>query len=178
MKKATWLAAFSALLFFGVVVLYALEIGWINRTLHGSQLVQYGALAGFIAGAPLGAVAAWRAKYAADRPPFFFAVLLGCLMVGPLAGSLSNRLPAADQAITDTIVEVHLEEAFYNTRFGLIKGAKATPSGYRAFFYYKDQLTKVQVAEPLFPGKRRGDEAVLPLKTGFWGFEFVPKREP
>jgi hypothetical protein len=126
----------------------------------------------------MGTVAAWKAKYAADRAPFFFAALFGSLILGPLAGSLSNRLPAADQPIADTTVEVHLEEAYYSLRFGKIKGTKPQPSGYRAFFYYRGQLTKVQVSNPLFPGKRRGDEAVLPLKTGFWGFEFVPKREP
>jgi hypothetical protein len=178
MKKIPWLAAFSTLLFFGVIVLYALEVGWIHRTLQGNLLVRYGALVGLLLGLPIGAIMAWKAKYAADRAPFFFAGLLGCLVLGPLSGSLSNRLPAADQPIVNTTVEVHLEEAYYSLRFGKIKGARPKPDGYRAYFYYQDQLTKVQVTEPLFPGKRRGDEAILPLKTGFWGFEFVPKPTP
>lgn len=178
MKKIPWTAFLSVLFFFGVIILYAFEIGWINRTLHGSQLVQYGALAGLIAGALLGAVAAWKSKYVADRAPFFFAALFGCLILGPLAGSLSNRLPAENQPIAGTKVEVHLEEAYFSLRFGKIKGARPQPSGYRAFFYYRGQLTKVQATDPLFPGKRRGDEAILPLKTGFWGFEFVPKSTP
>lgn len=178
MKTISWSAAIFALLFFGVIFLYAREIGWINRTLYGGLLMRYGALAGLLLGLPFGVLLAWKAKYAADRAPFFFAGLLGCLVLGPLSGSLSNRLPAADQPIVNTTVEVHLEEAYYSLRFGKIKGARPKPDGYRAYFYYQDQLTKVQVTEPLFPGKRRGDEAILPLKTGFWGFEFVPKPTP
>ncbi len=157
-----------------VIALYVKEFDHFNRTLQGGVLAHNAALTGMGVGMLLGGVLAWRISDADDRLPAFFAPLFAGLLLGPLAGSLSNRLCAAPEVISSE-VEFHLEEMYYAELYGFLRGGRTDP-GYRSFFYLNNRLYKVQTRQPMFDGKYRGDKVVLPLRHGFWGFDFVPTR--
>ncbi len=157
----------------GLIVLYVFEFRWFNRTLEGGKLARNAAILGALIGAALGY--RWR-RQAGDLTEkvqlYVFFIFLFALFA-PLFASLSNRLlsfrpPAATQ------VEFFDETAFYASAYGLIEGEKPEPTGYHLFFYLDDQLFRIRNDAAAFPDAEPGHSIQLPVRTGLWGFRYVP----
>lgn len=157
-----------------VFLLYAFEYEYFNRTFYMRKL----AIIAVILGAGMGTAVAWRLKkHASDqleRVQLFMACIFTGIILLPLLASLSNRLLSfrAPERISVEFVE---EKPYFGSRFGTSSDRSVEPTYYRSFVYRQDDLLKIQTKNALFPEASRGDTVQLPVKTGLWGFEYVPK---
>ncbi len=171
--KTQLIGIVAVALIIAVLMLYVLEFDQLDRTLDAGRLVRRAVWIGAGLGVVVGILLARLAKSSEDRLPFFFGAFLVCMLLAPLAGSISNRL-MADLQVQEVLVEFHLEEVFYTGVYGFLLGSKPEPR-YRSFFYWGRRMYKIQTRQPIFQGYYRGDKVNLPLHRGFWGFYFIPK---
>jgi hypothetical protein len=170
--KSRILPILSVMLLLGLIIAMGLEFKHLNRVLQLGNLLRNSALAGFIAGLPLGALLIRKIHAREDRAPAFFGILFFFTLTAPYFGSLSNRLITTDSPVPSQ-VELLSEAPYQQFRFGFLRSRQQSPDGYRSFFYLDGQLYKVQTRQPLFTGITPGDQTIIPLHKGFWNFPFV-----
>ncbi len=157
-----------------LIVLYAFEFDWFERTINFPVLAGRSLLAGLLAGL------AWGRPYAREQFGLtekiqiyvYFCVM--CMVFSPLAASLSNRLISFAE-VRKVTVDYVSQEARYVSRVGMLKGEAAKPTGYYLSFYYKQKIRTIDNPNPFPLDLDRGDETQLRMQRGLWGFDVVQR---
>ncbi len=155
----------------GLIVLYVFEFQWLSNTFEAGKLIAQFAISGFVAGLILGWHYRYKAKDITEQIQIFCFFIFPLTLFAPLFGSLSNRL------LSFHPVEMRQFEFFKETSFsgelGIFEGARITPDAYLVFFFRNGKLERIKSRKRLFPGIERGSFIDLPVRKGFWGYEYV-----
>lgn len=158
----------------GMVVIYALELSWFNRTIGMQRLALFSLAGGAFAGLALGHRFAQREYGLTEKIQIYIFFGLSCTIFGPLFGSLSNRLLSPPS--TPAPVEFISQTARYASRSGPLTGEKAAPNLYAIEFYYRQDIRQITSLTPITAPEARGDTIWLNMLPGLWGFEVVQKK--
>ncbi|MBP7273580.1 MAG: hypothetical protein KA974_07050 [Saprospiraceae bacterium] len=167
-----FLQAFLLLLtIVAVIVFFAIESWHISNTIDASKMMMYGAIFGLV----LGLVIAFMLNQdETDEVGKIrnYAVGIICMpLITMLLGALINH-HFADEKPTMKEFTFVKEEPYGRSRFGASKEAVlAKPDGY--FLWVKDTKTsqKFRLRQPTYQSMREGDPVMLPIYSGFWGFD-------
>jgi hypothetical protein len=171
-ERLTYTLAGLAML--GLVVVYALEFAWFNRTLDMSRLAFYSMGVGGCTGLALGHYAARREHGLTEKIQIYIFFGLSCTIFGPLAGSLSNRLLSPPGKPIP--VEFVSQSARYASRSGPIAGEKPAPNAFEIEFYYRQEIRQITSLAPYPNTLERGDTVLVNIKPGLWGYEVIQKK--
>lgn len=158
-------------LFFGVIYGYAHESTYFSNT-FGSNYLFFRGL-GF--GAVVGLVGFFCLQHnATDALERFqigaFSLLLGAF-VFPYLAIWSNHFFADKRPLSIKVI-FQRNEPIRTGRFGIAKGKLPEIDGYYTYFLKKSAEDRVRSKQQLFRGIEQGSEVELPIKKGFWGFDF------
>lgn len=171
-ERLTYTSAGLAML--GLVVIYALEFSWFNRTLDMSSLAFYSMGAGGGIGLALGYYVARQEYGLTEKIQIYIFFGLSCTIFGPLGGSLSNRLLSPPGKPTP--VEFVSQSARYASRSGPVPGEKPAPNAFDIEFYYRQEIRKISSLTPYPDALERGDTVLVRIKPGLWGYEVIQKK--
>jgi hypothetical protein len=159
-------------LFFGIIYGYAHETMYFTNTFASRTLFFRGLVLGALVG--LGVFLYYK-NNAADMLERFqlaaFFMLLG-MLVFPFLAIWTNHLFAKDTPLS-TRVFYQREEPIRTGRFGIFKGKLPGVDGFYTYFLKNSDIDRVRSKQQLFRGVALGMEVELPIKKGFWGFDFV-----
>ena len=170
-----WKIIVVILALLGLPFLYAIEIEYLNRTLHAGRMMMVALIIGLGIGTFLGYRFQKTATDSVGRIRTYAVSIVLSGLVLPLLVGLSNRLLSfyPVQAVRVEFVE---ESPRYSNRFGILPDERVQANAYFTFFYKDQSLYKIQTRQSLLPDAQRGDTVTLPMKKGLWGFEFVVQR--
>ena len=155
----------------GLIWLYVREFEVFSRTLGISRLVIGSMLTAMLLAT--GAIYRWRERLQPwDRhaTEVILVVVFGVLFA-PLFGSWLNRMVGhTEQQPFEFVSEIPYLAAGY----GVLKGEKVRPTGYRLQVRENGQLHRIRYKEhPYYPFTRPGDPVLLPVKVGWLGVRIV-----
>lgn len=160
--------ALLAVVFFGLLVwLYVRAFAVFSRTMSPRWLV----LGSMLVGAALagGVVWRWRARFMPWERHFPEVILLSvfCVLFAPLFGSLFNRGLGKNDFQSFEFVS---ETAYFASGYGILKGEKLKPTGWRLAVRENGRLHrfsyKTQAAYPL---TKTGETVLIPVRRGLFG---------
>jgi hypothetical protein len=162
----------GVLMFFGVIYGYSQETLYFSNTFAMRTLFFRGLVLGAFVG--LGVFFFYR-KAADDALERFqlaavFTVL--GMLVFPFLTIWSNHFFAKETPLS-TRVSFQREEPIRTGRFGISKGKLPEVDGFYTYFLKDGYIDRVRSKQQLFRGIELGTEVELPIKQGFWGFDFV-----
>lgn len=166
-------AALGVVAILAIGVLYALEFHWFDRTIDMPLLVKYALVIGGGVGLTIGWYLQRGVKQPVEKVQLYLLALASCMLLGPLLGSLSNRMMSfgPTQAVAVEFVD---EEGYYGDRTPPIIGEEIKPTAYYLFFYYQNDLRRIKNKNRYIRTLvKRGDTVYLPVKKGLWGFDLV-----
>jgi hypothetical protein len=159
-------------LFFGVIYGYTHEAPYFSNTFDSNYLLFRGAALGALVGL-LGFF--YLKSNATDALERFqigaFSLLLG-MFIFPYLAIWSNHF-FADKGPLSIKVIFQRDEPIRTGRFGISKGKLPEIDGFYTYFLKNSDFDRVRSKQQLFRGVEQGSEVELPIKKGFWGFEFV-----
>ncbi len=159
----------------GLIVLYALEFNWFNRTINMPALALGSFILALLIGLGIGHRYAQQEHGLTEKIQIYLFFAGSCGIFGPLAGSLSNRL-LSPPAGSPTPVEFVDQWSEYASRGGLMKGEVPQGNLYTIEFYYRQRVRRVISRTPVPNPGARGDTIYLLIKPGLWGFEVVQNK--
>lgn len=165
------LASALVVMIIGLILLYVREFEVFSRTLGVGRLVVGSMIAAILLAA--GAIYRWRERLQPwDRhiTEVVLVVVFGVLFA-PLFGSLLNRsVGHTEQQSFEFISEI----PYLSAGYGVLKGEKVRPTGYRLQVREKDQIHHIRYKEqPYYPLTRPGDPVLLPVRVGLFGVRIV-----
>ncbi len=169
--KTKFTILFSLLALLGTIVLYVLELKWFQNYFEAKKLVVGALLVGAAIGVLLGYLLRNKAKEQVEKMQLWVTCLIIPVLMMPLFASLTNRL-FAEQS-TPTKVEFWEEKAYFQSRFGQIKGERMEPSGYYVFIITNGEMVRLENGKPVFPNAQKGDTVKVPIRQGLLGFDFI-----
>lgn len=162
----------SAMLFFGVIILYVIEFFYFDKTLRIGRLVGVAMLIAIVVGSYMGYHFRKQAEDLTEQIQIYIFFIIACLIVMPLFANLSNRV-LAFRPVEMKEVELVKVEPYFSSRYGLLKGESPEPSGYRVYFIYDNELKQVSVKKLWFAEPEQARFITIPLQKGVWGFTFI-----
>lgn len=174
MNSRTILYSFLSLgAVFGLFFAVARELMHLENCFDADKLVLYSALAGLPFAALVFGLFQNKIADKADKYRVLASLTLLCLILFPLAGSVSNRW-LASPGIHPVKVILLKQTPYYAGRFGLPAKDKLTWTGYYTFVVYLGNTERLSSRSPLFDEQWVGSEMELSMKKGFWGYYFLP----
>ena len=166
-------------IFFGVIYGYAHETPYFTNTFASHTLF----FRGLVLGALVGLGVFFYYKHAANDALERFQlaasfVLLG-MLVFPFLAIWTNHLfvkntpPHVSGQTLSAQVVFQREEPIRTGRFGISKGKLPEVDGFYTYFLKDSKIDRVRSKQQLFRGIEVGTAVELPIKQGFWGFDFV-----
>jgi len=156
--------------FFIIIFLYANEFSWYANTFDRNKMILIGLFLGLLAGAAI----AYKLQRENQEIIEKFQLFIGGMVLGgilmPLLFSMTNRLLSFRSAQKES-VEFVKNEAFNESRFGRIP--QENPDGYYAFVIRKGAYIRLTTRAPIYQTAQKGDQVLLPVKKGIWGFEIA-----
>ncbi|MBK6930141.1 MAG: hypothetical protein IPH12_04480 [Saprospirales bacterium] len=163
-------AALTAV-FFTLIWLYTREFRVFTNTIGIRGLVFASMAAGALAGAGILYALRHRLTPWERHLPEWCTILTFSIIFAPLLGSRLNRTGSPVTFEPFTFVS---EKPFLATGYGIIKGEKIKPSGYRLQVEKGDKLYRFQYKkQPYFPLTKPGETVLLPVRTGWLGFRVI-----
>jgi hypothetical protein len=166
-------------LFFGVIYGYSQETLYFSNTFAMRTLFFRGLVWGAFVG--LGVFFYYRKNADDALERFQLAAVFTFLgmLIFPFLTSWSNHFFAKEtppdvsgQALS-TRVSFQRDEPIRTGRFGISKGKLPEVDGFYTYFLKDGAIDRVRSKQQLFRGIELGTEVELPIKQGFWGFDFV-----
>ena len=162
------LALAGVLLLFLLIWLYTREFPVFTNTIGARNLVYGSMLVGGLLGG--GILYALRQRFMPwDRHlPEISMILMFCIVFSPLFASRLNRLggPMVYQSF-----EFVSEKPYFSSGYGILKGEKIKPSGYRLIVKDRDRAYLFQYKkQEYFPITQPGTRVQLPFRKGLLGF--------
>ena len=159
----------GVLLIIGLIFLYAFEFKYFSNTFTIEKLIVRALLFGLVIGIGLGYYYSKNIKDSTDKLQLYTFFILTSLVLSPLFASLSNRLLSWHE-VKNVEVELEQQSTYIGSRFGKLEGQKW--DGYYLIFYKDKKLERIKTRELVFPNARKGDMIIIPIKKGFWGYEY------
>jgi hypothetical protein len=164
----------------GIIGGYSYEIPYFSNTFDMKYLFFRALILGAIVGIGLGWFFSKKMTDASDRVPIFMLCLVGCLVVFPLKASFINHffakndpLPTSSGSAISTKVVFEKEEPLRTSRFGIAKNSVLTADAFYVHFIKDRKMDRIRSKTQNFRTVEKGQEIELPIKKGFFGFEFV-----
>jgi hypothetical protein len=157
-----------------LVWLYVREFPVFSNTIGAGKLVALSMLFGTLA---TGAVL-WRLRERflplEKHLPEVLLIVFFSTIFSPLFGSLINRAFGSD---TEQGFKFVSETAYYASGYGILKGEKPSPTGWRLLVEEKGKNIPFKYkTQAHFPLTRPGETIVLPLRKGCFGFRVMTLR--
>jgi len=160
----------GAVVFFIIIFLYANEFSWYANTFNRNKMMIIGVLLGLLAGAGIAYKFQFENQEIIEKIQLFIgAMVIGAILM-PLVFSLTNRLLSFRGAQEES-VEFVKNEAFNESRFGKIP--QENYDGYYTFIVRKGAVIRLTTKTPIYEEAQKGDQVLLPIKRGIWGFEIA-----
>ncbi|MDZ7876609.1 MAG: hypothetical protein U5L45_03015 [Saprospiraceae bacterium] len=162
----------GVVLLFAGICGYAYEMRYFTNTFASSPLFFRGLVLGALVG--LGVFFTYKSKVEDALERFqlaAFFILLG-MLVFPFLSIWSNHFFAKETPLSTRVV-FQREEPIRTGRFGIAKDKMPEIDGFYTYFLKNEALDRVRSKRQLFRGVAMGQEVELPIKHGFWGFDFV-----
>ncbi len=156
---------------FGMILLNVREFPIFSNTIGIGRLALCSALVmATLAAVLIFVLRNWLAPWKSNWPGIVF-VVFPMLFFAPMLGSLLNR---SSWEQTDQPFQFIAEQAYFAAGYGVIRGEKVQPTGYRLSVREqgKDFVFKYK-SQPFYPLSKPGDTVLLPVKTGLLGFRIV-----
>lgn len=167
-------AAAAVLVFFGLIWLYTREFPVFSNTIGVRNLVVLALFLGALCGGGLVYALRHRLTPWERHYPEVGILLFVSILFAPLLVSLINR---AGGSRTHQSFEFISEQAYVASGYGLLKGEKIKPSGYRLYVKEGDRVLQFQYkTQAYYPLTRRGEAVLLPVQKGLLGFRVMELR--
>ncbi|MBL7818055.1 MAG: hypothetical protein JNL70_23800 [Saprospiraceae bacterium] len=160
------------LLLIAVVLGYVREVPYFSNTFDILYLFFRFLFVGVLVGICLGWFVSRKMQDASDRMPVFLLCLVPCMAVFPLLGILSNHILVAKDPLSIKVI-FEKEEPLMTSRFGVRKNSIIQADAYYVYFTRNYKQDRVRCKNQSFRSIEKGQEIELPIKKGFWGFDFV-----
>ena len=174
MKSPFALAAFAVLFFSILVWLYVREFSVLSNTLEARALIAGSMLVvGVVVGAILWRIRARFVPYENHLAELAMPVVFS-LLFAPLFGSLLNRIMGKNEMQSFVFVS---ETAFYASGYGILKGEKISPSGWKLTIRDGKKEHRLQYkSQAYYPNTKPGESVLLPIRRGIFGVRVVEIR--
>jgi hypothetical protein len=159
-------------LFFGVIYGYAHETLYFTNTFGISTLFFRGLVLGALAGLGVFFYYKRNATDVLERFQMATSLMLLGMLVFPFLAIWSNHFFAQETPLSTNVV-FQYEEPIRTGRFGISKGKLPEVDGFYTYFLKESKSDRVRSKQQLFRGVALGTEVELPIKHGFWGFDFI-----
>jgi ABC-type xylose transport system permease subunit len=160
------------LLIGGIIYGYASEVLYFSNT-FGIQYLFFRAL---FLGAILGGINGWifskKMLDKEDKIPVFMLCLVACLAVFPLLAIKTNHGFAKNTPLSIKAQFIK-EEPLITNRFGISKNSKVAVDAFYLYFTKDAKTERIRSKTQSFRTVEVGQDIELPIKQGFWGFDFV-----
>jgi len=162
--------AAGAIGFFIFILLYVNEFSYYANTFNRNKLIGVGVLIGSVVGLAIGYKLQQKSQEIIGKFQIFLGMMILGAIVMPLVFSMSNRL-LSFSGTKEESVEFVKSEGFNESRFGRIP--QENPDGYYAFVVRKGAVLRLTTKTPIYQKAQKGDQVLLPVKKGLWGFEIA-----
>jgi hypothetical protein len=159
-------------LFFGVIYGYTHETTYFTNTFASRTLFFRGLVLGALVGLGVFFYYKHNATDALERFQLAASFVLLGMLVFPFLAIWTNHLFAEKHPLSTKVV-FQREEPIRTGRFGISKGKLPEVDGFYTYFLKDSDSDRVRSKQQLFRGIALGTEVELPIKHGFWGFDFV-----
>lgn len=165
------LALAAVLLFFTLIWLYTREFKTFTNTIGAGRFVLGAMLAGAVVAASVWYALRKRLTPWESHLPETFTIFTFTVLFAPLFASLFNR--AGGEREYQEFVFVS-EMPYLSSGYGLLKGEKIKPSGYRLTVQEGEKVYRLQYKkQEYFPLTKPGDVIELPVQKGLLGVRVV-----
>ncbi|MGI9160515.1 MAG: hypothetical protein ACR2K1_12265 [Saprospiraceae bacterium] len=168
------IAIFAVTTFFGLIWLYVREFPALGNTLYiRIMLILSGGVGLLIAGA---ALLVFKKRFIpwGRHLPEILTISVACVLFMPLALSLLNR--AGGQVDYESF-EFVSETPYLSSPYGVLKGEKIKPTGYRLRVLRENRLHAFRYKkQAYFPLTKPGEKILLPIRHGLLGFPVLELR--
>jgi hypothetical protein len=158
---------------FAVILGYIREVPYFSNTFDIQHLFFRSLFVGLFVGVSLGLLAIKFVTDKADRTPVLVLSILTCVIVFPLLGIMTNHALAKNDPLS-TKVLFEKEEPLRTSRFGVAKNSTVTVDAFYVYFTKDYKTERIRSKTQSFRTVEAGQEIELPIKKGFWGFDFFP----
>ncbi len=156
----------------GIIGGYLHEVPYFSNTFDMSYLFFRALILGALAGAALGWFVIKKVTDTSDRVPIFILCVVGCMVIFPLKASFINHFFAKNAPFTIK-VSFQKEEPLRTSRFGIARNGVITADAFYVHFIKDGKMERIRSKNQSFQTVEKGQEIELPIKKGFFGFEFV-----
>ncbi len=174
MKSIRLLSFLAVVLFSLLLWVYVRELAVLSNTLEVKGLVIGSMLV--VAALTGGALWYWRERFTPFERHFpeVVLILVFSVLFAPLFGSLLNRSLGKDETQSFEFVA---ETAYFASGYGILKGEKLTPTGWRLTVREGKRERRLKYkSQAYFPLSKPGDKILLPVRQGILGARVVQLR--
>ena len=165
------IAVLVVTVFFGLIWLYVREFAVLGNTMYIRVLLIIACVSGLLSAGT--AIFLFRKRFSPWKRhlPEMLSIAAVCVLFMPPAFSWINRSAGA---LSHEPFEFVAESPYLTTQYGIIKGEKVKPSGYRLYVLKEDRLYTFQYKnQAYFPLTKPGETVLLPVRHGLLGFPVV-----
>lgn len=152
-----------------LIFLYVIEFPYFSNTFQIESLIVRSLLFFLPIGIGLGYLFSKKAKDATDKLQVYVFFIIFSLILAPLFGSLSNRLFSFSDP-KKMEFELEQQSTYMASRFGKLEDQEN--DGYYIMFYKDQKLERIKTKNLIFLEAEKGDRISIPIKKGFWGYEY------
>jgi hypothetical protein len=168
------IAILAVTIFFGLIWLYVREFPALGNTLYIRVLLVLAVSLGLL----IAGIALWilreRFRPWARHLPEILTISVGVALFMPLTVSLLNR--AGGQVDYESF-EFVSETPYLSSPYGVLKGEKIKPTGYRLRVLRENRLYAFRYKkQAYFPLTKPGEKIMLPIRHGLLGFPVLELR--
>ena len=159
------------LLFFALIWVYVREFPILTNTIGVKWLLAGALLAGLLVAVLIVILSFSKLKPLGRHIPELLFIGSVSIIFSPLFASIINRSMGPDELKSFEFVS---ETPFVASQYGLLEGEKPKPTGYRLKVKYEGREISFRYkSQAYFPLTKPGEEIMLPLHKGCFGFYTV-----
>jgi len=161
----------GVLVFFSLIGLYVREFPVFTNTIDAGRLAGIGFVVGAALAATLLYVFRVRLTPWSKHLPEVMTILVFTVLFGPLMASLLNRLGGKSEYQS---FEFLAETPYLSSNYGILKGEKIRPTGYKLEVREKGRLLRFRYkTQAYYPNTKPGETVLLPVRRGMLGFRVM-----
>ncbi len=160
-----------SLLFFALIWVYVKEFPVLSNTMDVKTLLAGALITGLLIAVLIIALSFKKLAPLGRHIPELLFIGSVSLIFSPLFASLINRYPGTDELQSFEFVS---ETPFIASQYGVLKGEKPKPTGYRLKVRYEGrEVTFKYKSQAYFPLTKPGEKILVPVRKGAFGFSVV-----
>lgn len=159
------------LFFFALIWVYVKEFPFLSNTIGVKWLLAGAFTAGLVTAILIIALSFKKLSPPGRHIPELLFIGSVSLIFSPLFASLLNRYPGTDELRS---LEFVSETPFLASQYGVLKGEKLKPTGYRLKVRHQGREISFRYkSQAYFPLTKPGEEILVPVRKGIFGFDVV-----